>query len=169
MLKRWKFNYQELVKVLSNLKDYTKQSVLKVVNNSLIQAYLTQSSCQRLPGPIFQTPTPLLFQNFWTRIWVQVQQFFKFGNRTPVQTLVTTINATQIYLCFYLKKWPHRLPLIPTLKLTPGPGPFFSRIFDSGSVFWSERKTQNPAGVYSGTRIHGHLWDVLQMHHLAFC
>ena len=45
---------------------------------------------------------------------------------------------------FLLKKWPHRLLLLPKLK--SGSGTSFSQIFDSGS----ERKTQNPAGADSG-------------------
>jgi len=50
---------------------------------------------------------------------------------------------------FLLKICPHRLLLLPRLKSDSGPGPFFSKIFDSLSG--SERKTQNPAGVDSGT------------------
>jgi len=38
-------------------------------------------------------------------------------------------------------------PLLPKLKSDFGSGSGFSQIFDSGS----ERKTQNPAGVDSGT------------------
>ena len=45
---------------------------------------------------------------------------------------------------FLLKKWPHRLLLVPKLKRDSGSG--FSQLFDSGS----ERKTQNPAGVVTG-------------------
>jgi len=41
----------------------------------------------RWPESLFQTPTPLLFQNFWIR----VRLFFKFENPTPVQTLATII------------------------------------------------------------------------------
>jgi len=44
---------------------------------------------------------------------------------------------------FLLKKWPHRL--LPKWKSDSGSG--FSQISDSGS----ERKTQNPAGVDSGS------------------
>jgi len=45
-----------------------------------------------------------------------------------------------------LKKWPHRLLLLPKLKSHSGSN--FSQIFDFGTR--SERKTQNPAGVDSG-------------------
>jgi len=50
-------------------------------------------------GVTFQTPTPLLFQNFW--IWVRL--FFKFENPTLVQTPATTIDPNVIYPCFYQK------------------------------------------------------------------
>jgi len=48
---------------------------------------------------------------------------------------------------FLPKKWPHRLQLLPKWKSDFWSG--FSQIFDSGS----ERKTQNPAGVDSGTPV----------------
>ena len=48
---------------------------------------------------------------------------------------------------FLLKKWPRRLLLLAKLKSGSASGPGFSQIFESGS----ERKTQNPAGVDSGT------------------
>ena len=54
---------------------------------------------QRWPESLFQTPTPLLFQNFW----ISVRQFFKIENPTPVQTPVTIINPSLIYPCFYLR------------------------------------------------------------------
>ena len=50
---------------------------------------------------------------------------------------------------FLLKKWPQRLLLLLKWKSDSGSGFVFSQIFDSGSG--SERKTQNPAGVDSGT------------------
>jgi len=46
---------------------------------------------QRWPESLFQTSTPLLFQNFL----IGVRQFFKFENPTPVQTPATTINSIQ--------------------------------------------------------------------------
>ena len=52
---------------------------------------------------------------------------------------------------FLLKKWPHRLLLLPKWKSDSGSGSGFSQIFDTGSGSGSERKTQNPAGVDSGT------------------
>ena len=47
---------------------------------------------QRLPESLFQTPTPLLFQNFLIR----VRLFFKFENPTLVQTPATIIHPTII-------------------------------------------------------------------------
>jgi len=47
---------------------------------------------------------------------------------------------------FLLRKWLHRLLLLPKLKSDSGSESVFSQIFDSGS----ERKTKNPAGVDSG-------------------
>jgi len=58
-----------------------------------------------------------------------------------------TINPTEIFACFLLKKWQCRLLLLQKLKSDSGSGSGFSHIFDSGS----ERKTQNPARVDSGT------------------
>jgi len=49
---------------------------------------------------------------------------------------------------FLLKKQPHRLLLLPKLKIDSWSG--FSQIFDPGPGSGSERKTQNPAGVDSG-------------------
>ena len=49
---------------------------------------------------------------------------------------------------YFLKKWPHRLLLLPKWKSDSGSG--FSQIFDSVSGSGSERKTQKPAGVDAG-------------------
>jgi len=48
-----------------------------------------------------QTPTPLLFQNFWIRI--RVRLFFQFKNPTPVETPAIIIDPTIIYPCFNLR------------------------------------------------------------------
>ena len=50
-----------------------------------------------------------------------------------------------------LKKWPHRLLLLPKLKSDSGSGSGFSQIFDPWSWSGSERRRQNPAGVDSST------------------
>ena len=58
---------------------------------------------------------------------------------------------------FLSKKWLHRLLLLPKWKSDSGSGSVFSQIFDSGSGSGSERKTQNPSWVDSGTRIRCYL------------
>ena len=50
---------------------------------------------------------------------------------------------------FLLEKWPRRLLLLPKLKSGSGSRTGFPQIFYSGAR--SDRKTQNPAGVDSGT------------------
>ena len=105
----------------------------------------TRGTRQRWPESRFQTPTPLLFQNFRIRVRNRVRQFVIFVNPTPVQTPATIIDLGVIYSCFYFRN-DNRLLLLPKLKSDPGSGSSFSQTFDSGS----ERKTQNPAGVDSG-------------------
>jgi len=51
---------------------------------------------QRWPESLFQTPTPLLFQN--CLIWVR--KFFKFENLTPVHS-PATLDPIEIYSCFH--------------------------------------------------------------------
>jgi len=103
---------------------------------------------QRWPESLFQTPTPLLFQNFWIRVRIWVRQFFNLKKQTPVQTPAAIIDSTVIYPCFYNKTWPRRLLLL--MKLKSDSGSVFLQIFDSGYGSRSKRKTQNPAGVDSG-------------------
>jgi len=95
--------------------------------------------------------TPILFQNFWIRIRVRAQKFFKFENPTPVQT-PATIDATEIQQCFSLRNDIYKdhawLLLLSKMSSSSWSVSGFSQIFDSGSG--SERKTQNPAGVGSG-------------------
>jgi len=112
-----------VVRVTSSL---TFSDQVEVVSCSYITSML-----QRWPESLFQTPTPLLFQNFWIRI----RQFFKFENPTPVQTPARIINPTVTYPCFYSrndhtdscycrnrKVTPD--PVFPTfLSLGPDPGP----------------------------------------------
>jgi len=43
-------------------------------------------------GVTFQTPSPLLFQNFC--IWFRFRQCFKYENPIPVQTPATIIDPT---------------------------------------------------------------------------
>ena len=102
---------------------------------------------QRRPESLFQTPTPLLFQNFWIRVWL----FFKFENPTPDQNPVTIIDPIVIYSSICLRNDHTDSCYCRNGKVTSDPGPGFSQIFDSESGSGHERKTQNPAGVESGT------------------
>jgi len=83
---------------------------------------------QRCPESLFQTPTPLLFQNFWIR----VRQFFKFENPTPVQTPATMIDPTEIYPCFYLRNDHTECCYCRNPKVTPDSGPFFPKFLTPG-------------------------------------
>ena len=60
---------------------------------------------QGCPESCFQTPAPLLLQNFLIRI--RVQNVFKFENPPPVQT-PATIDATEIQRCLYLSNDIHK-------------------------------------------------------------
>ena len=79
------------------------------------------ASCHRWLESHIQTPTPLLFQNFW----IQVRKFFKFENPTPVQTPTTIINPILTYPCFYLRNDHTDSCYCRNWKMTPGPGPVF--------------------------------------------
>ena len=81
---------------------------------------------------LYQTPTPLLFQNFWIRVWIQVRQFFKFENPTFVQTLATIIDPTVIYPCFYLKNYHTDSCHCQKWKVTLVPGPVFPKFYTPG-------------------------------------
>ena len=55
-------------------------------------------------------------------------------------------RSNRILPMFLLKKWQHRLLLLPKLKVTPDTGPVFPKLLTPGP-----KKTQNPTGVDSGT------------------
>jgi len=74
------------------------------------------------PESIFQTPTPLLFQNFWFRL----QLFFKFENPIPVQNPATIIDPTIFYSCFCLRNDCTDSCYSRDGKVTPVPGPVFT-------------------------------------------
>jgi len=80
---------------------------------------------QRWPESLFQTPTPLLIQNFWIRI--RVRQYFKFENPTPVQPPATIIDPTGNYPSFYLTNDHTDSCYCRKGKVTPGQGPFFHK------------------------------------------
>jgi len=81
------------------------------------------SSCQRWPESLFQTSTPLLFQNVWNRIGVQ--NFFQIENATPVQTPATIDKCQWFFLkndhagSCYGRNW----------KVNPDPSPVFQKKF----------------------------------------
>jgi len=76
----------------------TRHVINKRINQCRRRQPLASKPSQWLES-LFQTPTPLLFQNFWIRIWL----FFKFENPTPVQTPAAIIDLTVIHSCFYIR------------------------------------------------------------------
>ena len=81
------------------------------------------SSSQRWPESLFQTPTPLLFQN----ILIRVQLFFKFENPIPVQTPATIIVPTVIYPCSCLTNAHTDFCQCRNGKVISDPGPVFHK------------------------------------------
>ena len=95
-------------------------------------AKVTFSESNSAPVPKFLNPDPEFFQ-----IWESDScSDFDYNHR-----------SNRNLPLFSLKKEPQRLLLLPKWKSDSGSRSGFSRIFGSGS----ERKTQNPAGVDSGT------------------
>ena len=88
------------------------------------------------PVPKFFNPGPAILQ-IWESDTGSDSGYYHWSNRNLPM--------------FLLKKWPHRHLLLPKLKSESGSGSEFSQIFDSGSGSGCERKTQNLAGVDSGT------------------
>ena len=112
---------------------------------------------QRWPESLFQTP--LLFRNFG----IQVRQFFKFENPTPVQTPVTIINPTLIYPCFYLTN-DH------TDSVTAEIEKWFRirvRFFPN---FWLRIRVRkkNAESCRSRLQIRSHLWSAAEMSGLSY-
>ena len=60
-------------------------------------------SIKKIAGVTFQTPTPLLFQNFWIWLRIRFWMFFTFEKPTSVQTPATIINSTLICPRLYLR------------------------------------------------------------------
>jgi len=98
-----------------------------------------------------------LFQNFW--ILVRAGNFFKFENQTPVQT-PATIDSTGNLSIFLLKKWPHKLLLLPKLKSDFGSGlsKILTPAWDPGP---KEKRRILPQSTLAH-RIHGHLCHAYQ-------
>ena len=115
---------------------------------------------QRWPESLFQTATPLLFQNFWIRVRIRVHQIFKFENPTLVQTPTTVIAPTIIYPCFYLRNDPTDSCYCGNWKVTQGSGPVFHKFLTPGPGPKEKRRIlpkSNPA-----LRIRCHLWAARQ-------
>jgi len=104
----------------------------------------------------FQTPTPLLFENFWIRI--RIRLFFKFENPTPVQTPVTIIDPTVIYPCFYLRNDRKDYCCCRNGKVTPVPGPVFHKFLTPGPDPSPKEKRRIPLESTPLIQIRSHLW-----------
>jgi len=82
----------------------------------------------------------------------RTNDFQKFGgsglDQIQFYRIKTGLGLKNFTVCSSL---PQRLLLLPKWKIDSASGSGFSQIFDSGSRSGSERKTQNPAGVDSGT------------------
>jgi len=85
---------------------------------------------QNWPESLFQTPTPLLCQNFW----ILVRQFFKFENPTPVQTPATIIHPAVIHPYFCLRNDHTDSCCCRHWKVTPAPGPVFPKFLTPGPI-----------------------------------
>ena len=108
----------------------------------------------RWPELLFQSPTPLLFQNFWIRI----QKFFKFENPTPAQTPTTIIDPIKIYPCLYLRIDHTDSCCCRNWKGTPGPGPFFHKFLTPVADPGPKEKRRILPESTPALRAHGHLW-----------
>jgi len=114
---------------------FNKFSFRPILQRNLFVLHRSFVSIAEVAESLFQTPTPLLFQNFCIQIWVRI--FFNFDDPTLVPTPVS-IDPIEIHQCFmrgndhtdprYCRNW----------KVTPAPGP-------------TERKRQNPTGFDSGS------------------
>jgi len=116
---------------MKNNQNLKLETLARSVSANLQTIHLCQgwpTSRQRCPESLFQTPTPLLFQNFWIRVW----QFFKFENPPPVQTPATIIDPTVIYPCFYLRNDHTDSCNCRNWKVTPVPAPVLTKFLTPG-------------------------------------
>ena len=116
----------------------------------------TPHARQKWPESLFQTPTPLLFQNFGLRDRIRVRLLFKFENPSPVQTPATIIDPTVIYPCFYLRNDHTDSCYCRNGKVTPGPGPVF-HMFLTPDPGPKEKRRILPE-LTPVIRIRSHLW-----------
>ena len=117
----------------------------------------TRGTRQRWPESRFQTPTPLLFQNFRIRVRNRVRQFVIFVSPTPVQTPATIIDLGVIYSCFYFRN-DNRLLLLPKLKSDPGSGSSFPKFLTPGPDPGPKEKRRFLPESTPVIRIRSHLW-----------
>jgi len=120
-------------------------------------AHLCSSAVyQRWPESHFQTPTSLLFQNFWIRVRNLRPAIFQIWESDSCSKSSCNHRSNPTLSIFLLKKWPHTHLLLPKLKSDGRSWSGFSQIFDSGS----ERNTQKPAGVDSGNPVSSEISDL---------
>ena len=95
-----------------------------------------------------------IYETFAARIQFKINKIRQSGS-SPIQVQSNALNSPM----FFLKKWPHRLLLLPKFKSDSGSGSGFSQIFDSGSG----EKSQNPGGIDSGIPDRSHLCYLAEM------
>ena len=103
---------------------------------------------QRWPESLFETPTPLLSKFLSPDSDPAIFQIWESNSCSDSGFHHRPNRKLPMFL---LKKWPHRLLLLSKLKSDSGSGSVFSQIFYTGAGSGSERNTQNPAGVDTGT------------------
>ena len=121
--------FGDFVKITLNLViDYEsshwvkKRDSSRVIAKSFLHVTRVESNHQRWPESLFQTPTPLLFQNFWIQV-----RLFKFENPTPVQTPATIIHPIVIYPRLSLRNDGTDSCYCRNGKVTTDPGPVFHK------------------------------------------
>jgi len=107
---------------------------------------------QRWLESLFQTPTPLLFNDFLIR----VRKFFNLRIRV-FQTPATTIDPTVIYPCFFRRNDHTDSCYRRNGKVTPYPGSFFHKFFTLAPDPGPKEKRRNLPGSTPVIRIRSHL------------
>jgi len=109
---------------------------------------------QRWPELLFQTATPILFQN----CSIRVRLFFKFENPAPVLTPAAIIDPTVSLTVFVPTKWLYRLLLLPRCKSDSGPGLLFPKFLTPGTDPGHKEKCRILPELTAVIRIRSHLW-----------
>ena len=110
-----------------------------------IHGYLCQ--LPEVAGVIFSDSNSALFSKFWNPGPDPVSAIFQIWESDSCSDSSYNHQSNLNLPMFLLKKWPHRLLLLPKLKSDSESGPGFSQILTPGL----KEKTHNPAGVDSGT------------------